>query len=160
MSGREYALFIAVALLWGCALTVPSDEHLIRHFHEHESEFVEIVGMLRMDTGVTRLSFDSVSPDGAIDDERWEAYKHIMKKAGVRSVYAFGKEHPRLPEFEFHTRAGDYNLEYQKNYAFSIRAPAPIVEDLDAAMDTIPSYGVSYRHIGGNWYISLQKLTE
>jgi hypothetical protein len=160
MMRRTCTLFTSLAILSGCALTVPSDEDLIAHFRDHESDFAEIVEMLKTDTEVSHLSFDSVSPDGAVDDRRWEAYKKIMKKAGVGSVHACWEERPGLPEISFHTHASHYNLDYDKGYAFSRRVPSPLAEDLDIAIKEIPSYGVSYRHIKGNWYIYLQNMTE
>ena len=160
MKSRMSGVAISLALLVGCSLTVSSDEDLISHFREHESEFAEMVEMLKTDSDVRHLGFDSVSPDGAIDDDRWEAYKGIMKAAGIRSVHAFWEEREGLPEVTFDVRASHYNLDYQKGYAFSRGTPTPLVEDLDAAMEEIPPYGVSYRHITGDWYIWLHNMTE
>jgi hypothetical protein len=160
ITGRTCALLIVLALLAGCGRTVLSDEDLIKHFDDHESEFAELLEMLKIDAEVKQISLDSVRPDAAIDNRRWEAYKDILKRAGIRRVSTFWEEPPWLPEVVFDTSGSQYNTDFQTGYAFSRRAPTPLVDDLDAAMREMTPYGVTYRRIKGNWYIYLQSISD
>jgi hypothetical protein len=151
---RKFSASLAVAfLLLGCSETpTPRDAELLENFRRHQEEFSRLVQMLKQDRRLQHLWSDSITPTGAIDEERWNEYRKILSRIGVRGVHANLGDGSKA-KFRAEKRNYASYASYEKGYVYSEKKPEVIRESLDLKRSEVPPYAVHYRHIEGNWYL-------
>ena len=154
----KVAISLTLALLlWSCSdTTAPRDAVLLENFRQHQPDFSMLVHMIREDRKLQHLWENSITPGDVIDEKRWNEYRKLMSRVGVRSIHAnLGSD------FAVTLRSrGSGSLFYDKGYEYSERKLEPRKESLDLKRSQVPPYARYYRHIDDNWYLFYANLSD
>lgn len=147
----KVAASLALALLpCSCSdATAPGDAELLENFRQHAPEFSIMVQMIREDRKLQHLWANSITPENAIDEKRWNEYRDLMSRVRVRGIHAnMGSDF----EVMFRSKGSDL-IFYDKGYIYSEKKLEPLKESLDLKRSEARHYAKYYRHIDGNWYL-------
>jgi hypothetical protein len=156
---------VCLCVLVGCGNV--SDRSLMRNFAAHEATFTELRGMFEADAELAQVWRDLVrgggmlrKPPEHLDDiglstERYSEYVKRFDILGLAVGVGRGDNGAIFFDAE---RPSIFNVGSTKGYVYSLEAPAPLVEDLDAyqpvptAESRRPPY-LAFRTLKEHWYL-------
>ena len=159
------AAFVIIVAYSYLSNPLESDDSLIDNCRLKRQDLDQLVVLLEEDREVSVVTGEfflldngrsSRTGDEGFTTERWNAYKLILDRAGLRYVirdpagssgFSFGSGALAYSEND-----GSYFI--SKAYFYSMSEPSPIVSSLDdKGFDT---YGTYYRKIEENWYLRFE----
>jgi hypothetical protein len=125
-------------------------------FRQHRSTFERILQMVNEDALVGRIHADYVDSK-ALSSQRIEAYRHAMREAGIKRIWAQGTSQP-LYLLVDSTGALDIGIYKSISYL------PGLMEESEASLDqscfpegsTAPTCSAA-RHLEGMWWIVLEE---
>ena len=144
-----------VVSLSGCSERPhPSDDELLTTFNAREGEFETLAAMFREDTHMVRIAPDFLRPEGGITKERWDAYRDLFQKLGLRSGIALSGQPVDAIEFLASTNGYVVGGGSEKGYVYRENPPKQLLDSLDNLhFHDSKGFDTAYRHITGNWYL-------
>ena len=137
--------------------SVPGDKDMVEHFQIHRDKFIQLVEMLKIDGKIEHLWPDSITPEGIIDEKRWNVYRSIMSSARIRGIHSHWGANSHV---KFRTDTKNYLSRFDKGYFWSSNKPVPLSKSLDSQIEKIQPYAIHYKQIKGNWYLYLENQSD
>jgi len=162
--------FLLVLCVLGLAVnrsSLRSDGALESHFFAHRAEFERLVAMATEDVHLTRIAptftwlDDNVSwprKNVGISEQRWNEYKRLFRRAGVRDGVLKGTDPARIL-FPI-VSEGLVPSGYTKGVVYSAEPLNPVLKSLDERPpDKLwnGSHVLVYKPIEDHWYIYFEQ---
>lgn len=159
----------ALSLPFGLLRPMPADKEMIEAFHQHKTAFDELLQMVQHDSDFKEYEPNSLAhpqtPRG-ITEERLARYRALFEEAGLEEDAGlnggFRQTDDRIELIAAKRgaflRPGFGSI---KGYVWfkkpSELSRKELVDDLDIFKESIKSgdMGTAYRHLDGNWYLSM-----
>ncbi len=142
----------------------PTDERLIKNYSSHKADYERLVKMVKEDytKGISRVDYDwydcswdwenSESKKCNLEEERWEEYRELFKRIGLKRGVSIGKNSDEkfFVEFKVYSwglvtgglEKGVTYAEYKQKSVYASENPE--------------NEWVKYKYIEDNWYIYLE----
>lgn len=127
------------------------------HFHKHKGALTNLVTILREDDDIQFLTDSSISPEGIVEEKRWDQYRNLMARIGLTSI---SSNWGRSPEITFRLKSFTPYARFVKGYVYSTRQPETIKENLDGSHDDLAPYARFYKKIQGDWYMYIENQSD
>jgi hypothetical protein len=142
-----------------------SDESLIVRFHQHESEFNELIKMSKVDSRVVRIAdtftwLDSDAswprPDSQIgfSSDRWNQYRRIFEALGLQQGLLRTLDTDTV--YLIVSTEGNVTSGSSKGYAYSEKPLSPLSASLDRIPPELRDRTQVFRKLKENWYLYYQ----
>lgn len=151
-AARMLLLVCLTLALAGCS-SLPKDEAMIRHFHEHQQEFAELADLYLQYPSLARQNSTS-DVSLSVPRERSEQLRDSLKIRSVRvSDYEIDFTVASAQPWFHVAPVGSY-----KGYVYRRRplSPEAIYPNLDEYNDKWASNSSFYRLIEGDWYLYVE----
>jgi hypothetical protein len=148
-------LFLLTATLAGCSRNHPSDQAMTSEFQSHKAQFQQLLEMFQTDKDLGRVAYDFTRPAEpeklGITQERLKQYRALFTElklsAGIEGYP------PKDSVMFIRSTQGLSVSGSSKGFAFLLKQPELLVNDLDEYKAKQQRSFTAFRHIEGNWYL-------
>lgn len=152
-------LITVVVITGSCSTKHPSDKDLLENFNKYRNELNQLAQMFLADRGLTRVAYDFTRPNNpetiGVTKDRIKQYRSLFSKLDLSAGIDAGVDSPEKKKIIWFLSStkGLSVSGSTKGYAYSVKSPELIVENLDTYWSKDGRSFTAYKHIEGNWYV-------
>jgi hypothetical protein len=150
---------LVVGMLWAAINhdNPPPDEVLLANFHRHEATLDQVVRMVQVDKGLTRVDDNWTMPAKpqtiGVSLARIAEYRRLLTRAGVPRGFQASDNVYEI-RFLYYVFGSAISSDRIKGYAYLTKPPLRLLPNLNPC----DRERMVYRHIHGNWYLFYQYI--